>query len=463
MEVMDETPDFVIKNKIIPSSSSTTTSPTSHNPHRPTRPRFPTHLDAPYISSSVRIICEILAHASSDDIESALACTGIIPTPDLVHEVLQLSYNSPSSAVDFFRWAGRGQRLSPYAWNLMVDVLGKNGRFEQMWNAVRVMKEDGVLSLPAFASIFDSYCGAGKYDEAVMSFDVMSMHGVEQDVVAVNSLLSAICRQENQTSRALEFLNRVKKSVDPDGDSFAILLEGWEKEGNVEEANKTFGEMVERFEWNSEHVLAYETFLITLIRGKQVDEALKFLRVMKGENCFPTLKFFSNALDILVKLNDSTHAVQLWDIMMVFHGAFPDSLTYNMIFECLIKNKKVHEVEKFFHEMIKNEWQPTPLNCATAITMLLDADEPEIAIEIWNYILENGIFPLQASANKLLVGLCNLGRLSDVRRFAEEMLNRRILIYDVTMHKLKKAFYNESRNMRDRFDSLERRWKTSQM
>lgn len=381
----------------------------------------------------------------------------------------------------------------------MVDVLGKNGHFEQMWNAVRVMKEDGVLLLPTFASIFDSYCRAGKYDEAVMSFDVMSRHGVEQDVVAVNSLLSAICRQENQTSRALEFLNRVKKSVDPDGDSFAILLEGWEKEGNVVEANKTFGEMVERFEWNPEHVLAYETFLITLIRGKQVDEALKFLRVMKGENCFPTLKFFSNALDILVKLNDSTHTVQLWDIMvgigfnsmpnlimynavvgllcnnndvdnvfrffdqMVFHGAFPDSLTYNMIFECLIKNKKVHEVENFFHEMIKNEWQPTPLNCATAITMLLDADEPEIAIEIWNYILENGVLPLEASANELLVGLRNLGRLSDVRRFAEEMLNRRILIYDVTMHKLKKAFYNESRSMRDRFDSLERRWKTSQM
>lgn len=379
----------------------------------------------------------------------------------------------------------------------MVDILGKNGRFEQMWDAVRVMKEDGVLSLPTFASLFDSYCGAGKYDEAVMSFDVMSMHGVEQDVVAVNSLLSAICRQENQTTRALEILNRVKERVDPDGDSFAILLEGWEKEGNVVEAKKTFGEMVARFEWNPEHVLAYETFLITLMRGKQVNEALKFLRVMKGENCFPTLKFFSNALDILVKLNDSTHAVQLWDIMvgiglmpnlimynavigllcnnddvdnvfrffdqMVFHGAFPDSLTYNMIFECLIKNKRVHDVEKFFREMIKNEWQPTHLNCATAITMLLDGDEPEMAIEIWNYILENGILPLEVSANVLLVGLRNLGRLSDVRRFAEEMLDRRILIYEVTMHKLKKAFYNEGGVMRDRYDSLERRWKTSQM
>ncbi|KAJ4729136.1 Pentatricopeptide repeat-containing protein [Melia azedarach] len=379
----------------------------------------------------------------------------------------------------------------------MVDILGKNDRFEQMWDAIRSMKEDGSLSLTTFASVFCSYCGAGRYDEAIMSFDVMNMYGVEQDVVAVNSLLSAICHEENQTIKALEFFNRIKESIHPDGDSFAILLEGWEKERNVLEAKKTFGEMVARFEWSPQHILAYESFLLTLIHEAHANEALKFLRVMKGENCLPSLKFFSNALDILVKHNDSTHAVLLWDIMMgiglmpnlimynamigllcnnndvdnalrffdemVFHGAFPDSLTYNMIFECLIENKKVHEVEIFFHEMIRNEWPPTHLNCAAAITMLLEGDEPEIAIEIWNYMVENGISPLEVSANALLVGLRKLCRLSDVRRFAEDMLDRRILIHEVTMQRLKNAFYKEGRSMRDKYDSLERRWKTSQM
>lgn len=320
-------------------------------------------------------------------------------------------------------------------------------------------------------------------------------YGVEPNVFAVNSLLSAICREDNQTVKALEFFERIKTKITPDADSFAILLEGWEKEGIVDKAKITFGEMVIRVGWSSQYMSAYDAFLSTLIRGSQSDEAIKFLQVMKGKNCMPGLKFFSNALHMLVKQNDSAHAILLWDIMvgsgllpdlvmynamigllcnnmdvdnafrlldnMVFHGAFPDSLTYSMIFQCLIKMKKVREVGNFFTEMIKNEWPPTHLCCAEAIAMLFDGYDPEAAIQIWEYMLENHISPLDDSANALLIGLCNLGRLTELRRFADEMLDRRINIYDTTMGKLKNAFYKEGRSARDIYDYLFRKWKSS--
>lgn len=372
----------------------------------------------------------------------------------------------------------------------MVDLLGRNQLFEPMWDAIRSMKQEGGLSLQTFVSAFQSYCIAGRISEAVMSFDVMDRYGIEKDVVAVNSLLSAICREENQTSVALEFFEKVKGKIAPDGDSFAILLEGWEKEGNAAKAKTTFGEMVIRVGWSQENVMAYDAFLMTLLRASQLDEALRFLKVMKEHNCFPGLKFFTNALDVLVKQNDAVRAIPMWDVMvasglgpnlimynamigllcnhgeidhafrlldeMVFHGAFPDSLTYNMIFECLVKNRKARETERFFAEMVKNEWLPTSSNCAAAIAMLFDCDDPEAAQEIWSYMVENHVKPLDESANALLIGLCNLARLTEVRRFAEDMLDRRIVIYESTMIKLKDRF---GRSARDRYDSLFRRWK----
>lgn len=326
-----------------------------------------------------------------------------------------------------------------------------------------------------------------------MSFNVMDRYGIQQDVVAVNSLLSAMCREESQTTAALEFFEKIKGKIAPDGDTFAILLEGWEKEGNAAKAKSTFGEMVVRVGWSQQNMSAYDAFLMTLVRALQIDEAVKFLKVMKDHNCFPGLKFFTNALDILIKQNDSVNAIPMWDVMvgsglvpnlimynamigllcnngevdhafrlldeMVLQGTFPDSLTYNMIFECLVKNKKVRETERFFTEMIKNEWPPTLSNCAAAITMLFDCDDPETAHEIWNYLVENHVKPLDESANALLVGLCNISRLTDVRRTAEDMLDRRINIYESTMTKLKDPFYREGRSARDRYDSLYRRWK----
>ncbi|XVE57273.1 hypothetical protein DITRI_Ditri04bG0078400 [Diplodiscus trichospermus] len=417
--------------------------------------RFPSYLDATDISPRARILCDLLTRASPHDIESALSSAGITPTSEDIQQVLGFSYNHPSSAVKFFRWAGRFVKPSAYAWNIMVDLLGKNQSFEPMWDAMRSMKQEGLLSIATFVSVFSSYCTAHRFSEATMSFDVMDRYGVQQDVVAVNSLLSAICCEDNHMSVAIEFFDRIKTKIPPDGDTFAILLEGWEKEGNVAKAKNTFGEMVVRIGWSPKNISAYDAFLTTLVRGSHVDEAIKFLQVMKGHNCLPVIGLACNN-------NDVRNAFRFLD-EMVFNGAFPDSLTYNMIFQCLVRNKRVREVGRFFIEMIKNECPPTGSNCVVAIKMLLENDDPEMAIDIWNYMAENCVSPLEESSNELLIGLVNLGRLVVVKTFAEKMLDKRINIFDSTMEKLKNVFYKEGRSLRDKYDSLSRRWKTTQM
>ncbi|GAB2272872.1 hypothetical protein Dimus_007689 [Dionaea muscipula] len=469
--------------------------PSSELQHSKKAGKQPVHSYPAEVSPAARVLCEIITRAAGADVETALSSTGIVPRPEHVEEVLKLFYGNPDAAVKFFRWAGKSQKPSLYAWNLMVDLLGKNQMFEPMWDAIRSMKQEGVLSLPTFVSVFGSYCAARRFTDAFMTFDVMEKYGIEPDVIAVNSLLSAICLEKNCANEAFKFFEKIKLKIPPDADTFAILLEGWEKEGNVQKAKTTFGEMVIRVGWNPNNMSAYDAFLTTLVSGSQADEALKFLQVMKGKNCLPGLKFFSNALDILVKQNDSARAVSLWDIMvgsglvpnsimynamigllcsnndinrafdfldaMVFHGAFPDSLSYNLIFQCLVKNKKAREVGKFFIEMTKNEYPPDHSNCAAAIEMLFDQDDPEIAIDIWNYMLENDIRPNSESASALLVGICKLSRISELKRFGNDMLDRRINIDESTMMKIRDACYKGGRNARDVYDHLQKRWTAS--
>ncbi|CAK9325389.1 unnamed protein product [Citrullus colocynthis] len=484
---MAENPNMGVKN---PSKISPSPSPPSAK-----SPRFPSNLDLPDISPAAKTVCEVLVRTSRNDVDAALSATGVAPSPELVQEVLRASYNYPSSAIKFFRWARQSAKQSAYSWNLMIDLLGKNELFDEMWNGIRTMRQEKIISLPTFVSVFGSYCSAGRFKEAMMSFEVMDRYEVEKNVMAVNSLLSAICTEENQTSKAWEFFEKHKEKIPLDEDSFAILLEGWEKEGNVEKAEVTFSEMVKRVGWNPENVSSYDAFLITLVRGGRSEEAINVLLEMKKNGCLPGLKFLSNALDSLIQQNDANHAILLWDIVvgsglvpnlimynaiigllsekskieeafrlldaMVFHGAFPNSLTYNLIFSCLIKNKKVKEGSQFFREMVKNECPPTPSNCAAAITMLFDGYDPETAIDIWNYVVENHIKPMDASANALLIGLSNLGRLKEVRSFADDMLDRQIGIMESTMKFLKHGFYEQRGSFRENYDSLLRRWRAS--
>ncbi|KAL9242617.1 hypothetical protein vseg_016602 [Gypsophila vaccaria] len=468
-----------------------------HNPevinHDNHKKKFPTYNDVEYVTPRVKILCEIVSRGPNLDIENELNCSGISPSSDLVEDVIRLSYNSPEGAVGFFRWVGFSMKVSAYAWNLMVDLLGKNGMFDQMWGAVRKMKEEGLVSTATFVSVFESYCKVGNFGDAFMTFDVMGQYGVEPDVVAVNSLLSAICREEGQTERAGEFFDGIKVRIPPDGDTYAILLEGWEKEGNVTKARVTFGEMFVRVGWDSKNMAAHNAFLNTLLCNSQVDEAVECLHVMRGKGCLPGLKFFSNALDILVKRKIFVHVAPLWDMMirsgilpnlvafnamismvcnksdidgafrfldeMPFYGVFPDSLTYNMIFKCLVSSKKVREIAWFFREMTKNECPPTPGICAAAIDMLFDQDDPETGLEIWDYLLEHKDVPIDEIANVLLIGLCKIRRFSSLKKFAYDMLDEKIVIQEATMRKLQKALCKEGRSTRDIYDNIEKRWK----
>lgn len=135
--------------------------------------RFPTHFTAVDVPPEARILCEIVATAPLHEVEARLASTKIQPEPDIMHHVLKLSYNTPNTAAKFFQWAGLKQKHTGYSWNLMVDLLGKNKLFEPMWDAVRSMKQEGFLTLTTFVSVFENYCIAGRFDEAVMTFDVM--------------------------------------------------------------------------------------------------------------------------------------------------------------------------------------------------------------------------------------------------------------------------------------------------
>lgn len=63
---------------------------------------------------------------------------------------------------------------------------------------------------------------------------------------------------------------------------------------------------------------------------------------MKGNDCLPGLKFFLNALDILIVNNDSSNAAHLWDIM-VGNGSMPNLTMYNDMISLLCKKKKKRE------------------------------------------------------------------------------------------------------------------------
>ncbi|RLM69956.1 pentatricopeptide repeat-containing protein [Panicum miliaceum] len=84
---------------------------------------------------------EIIGRVPPGEMEAVLSACGIGPTAEVAEQVLKscACYSRPKSAVRFFRWAARSVAHTAYAWNLLVDILGKAAMFEPMWDAIRSM------------------------------------------------------------------------------------------------------------------------------------------------------------------------------------------------------------------------------------------------------------------------------------------------------------------------------------
>ncbi|GJS33151.1 pentatricopeptide repeat-containing protein [Tanacetum coccineum] len=136
--------------------------PTAKNHH----PIFPSHTTVPNLPVKIKLLCDIIATTPSADIDKTLNDTGIIVTTENVEDVLKLCYSYPSPAVKFFRWSGYqlNDQHSPYSWNLVIDMLGKNCFFDAMWDAINSMMKEDLLSLATFASVFASYVLAGEVE-----------------------------------------------------------------------------------------------------------------------------------------------------------------------------------------------------------------------------------------------------------------------------------------------------------
>ncbi|XVE72198.1 hypothetical protein DITRI_Ditri11bG0019800 [Diplodiscus trichospermus] len=480
--------------KRLHSQRSPSTLPPQNPPTRKL-PVFPSYQTTPNLHPKVKLLCEIISTTPSSTVENLLEDTGLRVTQLDVENVLKLSYSFPSQAVKFFRWSGHQiqHQHSPYSWNLVVDLLGKNGLFDAMWDAIKSMKKEGLVSLATFASVFSSYVSFDKVKEAVLTFEVMNQYGCVRDIVALNSLISAICR-EGKTIDGLEFLRVAKTRIRPDSDSYAILLEGWEKEGDISSAKETFEEMVTEIGWDPDNVPAYDSFLSTLIKGKDgINEVLKYVDILHERKCCPGMKFFKEVLDGFLKVGNVRGAELIWKAMvekvgirpdkeiynlmitlycsknytdvakkmldeMVFTGAFPDMQSYNVLFHFLIKNRKLKEASVLFNEMVRNEFFPSKTNCIAAIKIFIDIGDPYVAIKVWKFMIDNYDTDLEEIGNLLIDGLCEAKMLPEAVKYAECMIEKGIKITSATLSRLKHSLHRAKKE--GVYEELLRKWKS---
>ncbi|XP_020596141.1 pentatricopeptide repeat-containing protein At1g80880, mitochondrial [Phalaenopsis equestris] len=271
------------------------------------------------------------------------------PTKGLLCSVLWELRRDWESAFLAFRWAGDCVLESPWAWHLLIWVLGKQRRFDLAWMVLRRMHRKSLSTRRALIVMMERYVSANEVGKAIKTFHALEKFNVKADLDAFYALLHALCKNKNvEDAEELLLLKREFFPLETAG--FNIVLDGWcNILVDLVEAKRVWREMEKNC--ITPNITSYTCIIGCLAKHGKLFDSIRFYDEMKRRGWIPNLKVYNYLIYVLTSENCLKEACSIFNKIMEA-GLQPDLETYNCMILPLCKARKLDEAHKMMKTMI---------------------------------------------------------------------------------------------------------------
>ncbi|CAB4267518.1 unnamed protein product [Prunus armeniaca] len=306
----------------------------------------------------------------------------------------------------FFNYTGnrRGFYHSSFSLDTMLYILGRSRMFDKTWEVlVDIKYKDRNLITPRTVMIvLARIAKVCSVRQTVESFRKFKKLVPEFDTTCFNSLLRTLCQEKSMTD-ARNVYHSLKHNFTPNLQTFNILLSGWK---SSEEAEGFFKEMREMG-----------------VEPDIPDKARDVLKEMKEFGCYPDVAAYNAAIRnfcIAKRLGD---AYGLMDAMMS-KGLSPNATTYNLFFRVFFWSNDVQSSWGLYGRMMHTGCLPNTQSCMFLIRLFKRQEKVDMALQLWNDMVEKGFGSYILVSDVLFDLLCDLGKLMEAERCFLQMMEK---------------------------------------
>ncbi|CAL5207340.1 unnamed protein product [Lathyrus oleraceus] len=399
------------------------------------------------------------------NMEKALEKLGIPLSTPLVTGVLHRLRYDEKIAFRFFTWAGHQDSYShePCAYNDMMDILSstkyKVKQFRIVCDVLDYMKRNNKSKVPAevLMNMLRKY--TERYLTHVQKFAKKRIRVKTQpEINAFNFLLDALCKC-CLVEEAEGFYKRMRKMINPNGDTYNILVFGWCRVRNPTRGMKVLEEMiqlghkpdnftyntaldtyckagmitdaVELFEFmrtkgsiiSSPTAKSYSILIVALVQNDRMEECLKIMGHMISSGCLPDVTTYKDIIEGMCLCGKIDEAYKFLE-GMGNKGYRPDIVTYNCFLKVLCDNKNSEEALKLYGRMVDLNCVPSVQTYNMLISMFFRMDDPDGAFETWHEMEKRGCRPDTDTYCVTIEGLFNFNKAEDACILLEEVINK---------------------------------------
>lgn len=359
-------------------------------------------------------------------------------SPNLIEKLLHRFKDDWKSAMGFFTWAETHSDYehSPEAYDLMVDILGKNRQMSLMNTFLDDMQKSGnLITLKTVGKAMRRLCGAGKWEDAVSIFDKLETYGLKRNTESMNLLLDTLCK-EKKVQQARDIFVTLKPYIAPNPHTFCIFIHGWCKMGKVDEAEWTNEEM-KGFGFRP-GVISYSTIIEFYCRQSNFRKVYDLLDNMEAQGCPPNAITYTIILCSLAKSEKFDEAMKVTEKMKL-SGCKPDTLFYNSLIYTLGRAGRVHEALQVFQvDMPNTQVLPDTSTYNSLISMFCHQGDEELAFSFLKQIKTSTVCKPDVQTYYPLLKYCfKYGKINTLlKRLLSDMVKKHHLSLDLSSYSL---------------------------
>ncbi|KAK8711467.1 hypothetical protein V6N13_146749 [Hibiscus sabdariffa] len=414
----------------------------------------------PPLNNDVDTVYRIVSSSSSSKhLTQSLKSSGIFLSNGLIDKVLKrvrFSHGNPLQAFEFFQYTGnrKGFYHSAFSLDTMLYVLGRGRRFNKIWEVLIDIKrkDQSLITTRTMQVVLARIAKVCSVRETVESFWRFKKLVSEFDISCFNALLRTLC-QEKSMKDARNVYHSLKHDFRPNLQTFNILLSGWK---SSEEAEGFFEEMREM--GVKPDVVSYNCLVDVYCKGREMDKAYRVVEKMRDEELWPDVITYTSiigglgligqpdkARDVLKEMKEYgcypdvaayNAAIRNYTIAKRLGDAFslmdemgrkdltPNATTYNLFFRVFYWSNDLRSSYSLYQRMIYSGCLPNTQSCMFLIRLFRKHERVEMALQLWNDMVEKGFGSYDLVSDVLFDLLCDMGKLVEAEKCFFEMIEK---------------------------------------
>ncbi|XP_047338036.1 pentatricopeptide repeat-containing protein At5g46100 [Impatiens glandulifera] len=345
-------------------------------------------------------------------------------TPSFVGKLIRAEKDLKKAILVFDSATGEysnGFRHDHTTFGIMISRFVSANQFKAAEDLLKRMKDEKcMITDDLFLSICRGYGRIHKPLEAIRIFQKMKEFDCEPTEKSYTTVLSILV-DENQTKMALRFYKYMKQTgIKTNIVSLNVLIKALCKDrGTMEAALQVFNEMpIRGFNPDS---YTYGTLINALCKYGNVIEAKKLFKEMDSKGCSPSVVTYTSLINGLSQSDNPNESIELLEEMKS-KGIEPNVFTYSAFMDGLCKNGRTSHALKVFEEMRSKNIKPNMVTYSTLLNGLCKEGKLQEAVEILDRMKLQGVKPDAGIYSKIINSFTNVNKFQEAANFLDEMI-----------------------------------------